>query len=354
MESSIRIKDIAKMAQVSVGTVDRVIHKRGEVSDESRKKVMAILEKTGYKPNLIARTLGNHKTFRVVALLPDASQDEYWKMAFEGVQKAEKDWSQYGIAIKVLFFDLYNKNSFKKSFKSAIKLQPDGMLTAPIFYQEAIEYFEICRSKKIPFAVFNNNIPETGSLTFIGQDLYVSGVVGAELLHINQTVPGTYAILHIYDDIHNSVHLSEKEKGFKSYFDSLPDQKCNVLSVDLNVSHEPTLEKELNQLLNTPDLKGILVTTSKGASIVSKLLEKHGKNGIRMVAYDLLEQNIFYLKKGIIDFLINQNSKRQAFTGITQLANYLVFKKDVVSNYHFPLEIITRSNLDSHQEWMDH
>jgi LacI family transcriptional regulator len=354
MESSIRIKDIAKMAQVSVGTVDRVIHKRGEVSDESRKKVMAILEKTGYKPNLIARTLGNHKTFRVVALLPDASQDEYWKMAFEGVQKAEKDWSQYGIAIKVLFFDLYNKNSFKKSFKSAIKIQPDGILTAPIFYQEAIEYFEICRSKKIPFAVFNNNIPKTGSLTFIGQDLYVSGVVGAELLHINQTVPGTYAILHIYDDIHNSVHLSEKEKGFKSYFDSLPDQKCNVLSVDLNVSHEPTLEKELNQLLNTPDLKGILVTTSKGASIVSKLLEKHGKNGIRMVAYDLLEQNIFYLKKGIIDFLINQNSKRQAFTGITQLANYLVFKKDVVSNYHFPLEIITRSNLDSHQEWMDH
>lgn len=342
------------MAQVSIGTVDRVIHKRGEVSEESFKKVMAILEKTGYKPNLIARTLGNHKTFKVIALLPDGSQDEYWGMAHEGVQKAEKNWSQYGITVRTIVFDLYDKNSFKKSFKSAIKLQPDGILTAPIFYQEALDLFQLCRTKKIPFAVFNNNVPKSGSLTFIGQNLYESGVVGAELLHINQKQPGTYAILHIYDDIHNSVHLSEKEKGFKDYFKKIKTEKCNVLSVDLNVSHVPTLEKELNQLLNDPDLKGIMVTTSKGASIVSKLLEKHGKNGIRMVAYDLLEQNVLYLKKGIIDFLINQNSKRQAFTGITQLANHLVFKKELETNYHFPLEIITRSNLNSHQEWMDY
>ena len=342
------------MAQVSVGTVDRVIHKRGEVSTESFKKVMDILEKTGYKPNLIARSLGNHKTFKLIALLPDPIKDEYWKMAYEGVQKAGKDWSQYGISIKILFFDLYDKNSFKKSFKAALKNQPDGILTAPIFYQEAIHFFQLCRSKKIPFAVFNNNIPKAGSLTFIGQNLYDSGVVGAELLHINQNQPGTYAILHIYDDIHNSVHLSEKEKGFKDYFKNLKTEKCNVLSVDLNLSHAPTLEKELNQLLNDPSLRGVMVTTSKGASIVSKLLEKHGKNGIRMVAYDLLEQNVLYLKKGIIDFLINQNSKRQAFTGITQLANHLVFKKDLAPAYHFPLEIITRSNLRSHQESIDH
>ena len=37
--SNIRIVDIAKMAGVSVGTVDRVIHNRGRVSEENRKKV---------------------------------------------------------------------------------------------------------------------------------------------------------------------------------------------------------------------------------------------------------------------------------------------------------------------------
>jgi len=354
MKGTIRIKDIAKMANVSIGTVDRVIHKRGEVSTESYQKVMAILEKTGYKPNLIARTLGNHRTFKVVALLPDAEQDEYWKLAHEGVLKAEHDWSQYGIVVKVMFFDLYDKKSFRKNFAAAIRLAPDGILTAPIFYQDAVEYFEQCQSLNIPFAVFNNNIPQTGSLTFIGQDLFESGIVGAELLHINQQQPGTYAMLHVYDDVHSSVHLSEKEKGFKHYFDGIKTHKCTVVSMDLNLSHEPTLEKELNQLLNVPDLKGIMVTTSKGASIVSRLLEKHGKNGIRLVAYDLLEENIQYLERGIIDFLINQNSKRQAFMGITQLSSHLVFKKDVLENYYFPLEIITRGNLHSHLMGADH
>ena len=41
--SNIRIVDIAKMAGVSVGTVDRVIHNRGRVSEENKKKVQAIL-----------------------------------------------------------------------------------------------------------------------------------------------------------------------------------------------------------------------------------------------------------------------------------------------------------------------
>ena len=180
----------------------------------------------------------------------------------------------------------------------------------------------------------------------MGQDLYQSGAVGAELLHINQADPGTYAILHIYDDIHNSVHLSEKEKGFKDYFASM--KQCKVISADLNLTHEATLEKELNDLLSNPELKGLLVTTSKGASIVSNMLEKHGKNGIRLVAYDLLQENLRYLNKGVIDFLINQNSRRQAFIGISQLANFLVFKKDASAEYLFPLEIITRQNLKSY------
>ena len=55
--SNIRIVDIAKMAGVSVGTVDRVIHNRGRVSEENRKKVQAILEMVNYQPNLMARSL---------------------------------------------------------------------------------------------------------------------------------------------------------------------------------------------------------------------------------------------------------------------------------------------------------
>lgn len=348
MNKKIRIKDIAKQAGVSVGTVDRVIHNRGEVSAESVKKVMDILEKTGYKPNLLARTLGSNKTYRIVALVPNPTQDEYWEQSSDGIKQAGEEWMQYGVQVESFHFDLYDKDSFLRAAETVFNAKPDGILTAPIFHQEAARFLERCQSANIPFVVFNNNITEAHSLSFIGQDLYQSGRVGAELLHLNQDTQGIYAILHIYDDIHNSVHLYEKEKGFKAYFDEQNGHRFQVVSLDLNYTHETTLEKELTDLFSNAQLKGLLVTTSKGASIVSKMLEKHGKNGIRLVAYDLIRENLHYLQNGTIDFLINQNAKRQTFIGIGQLANHLLFKKETPATYLFPLEIISRQNLQSY------
>ena len=48
----IRIKDIARLADVSVGTVDRVIHGRSGVSESSRKRVEEILKQLDYQPNM--------------------------------------------------------------------------------------------------------------------------------------------------------------------------------------------------------------------------------------------------------------------------------------------------------------
>lgn len=347
MNKKVRLKDIAKLANVSVGTVDRVIHKRGEVAEDSYKRVMAIVEKTGYTPNLIARTLGSNKSFKIVAVTPDPTQDEYWKFAQDGIAKAQEDWAQYSLQVRASKFDLYDKHSFAKAIKAAIRLKPNGLLVAPIFHHEALKAFELCRKNGIPFVLFNNNIPEAHPLSFVGQNLYQSGQLGAELLQISQHAPGTYAILHIYDDISNSTHLSEKEKGFKDYFRNMEGGKNKAVSFDLNFTHRKTLEKQINDLLSVKDLRGLLVTTSKGASIVSHMLEKHGKNGIRLVAYDLLKENVIQLNKGIIDFLINQNSKQQAYVGLSHLSNFLLFNK-APSGFLFPLEIITRQNLDSY------
>jgi LacI family transcriptional regulator len=348
MNKKIRLKDIAKMANVSVGTVDRVIHNRGEVAAESYNRVMAILEKTGYQPNLLARTLGSHKTFKIAVLIPNPQQDEYWSLSADGIKQAADEWSQYGVQVQPFHFDLYDKNSFQDSGAKALQTQPDGILIPPIFHQDSLQLVKACKAQNVPFVLFNNNLPESGALSFIGQDLYQSGRVGAGLLHGNMKRPGVFAILHVYDDVHNSVHLSEKEKGFKEYFEEEAGKDVTVKSIDLNYMHEPTIEKELNELLADPQLNGLLVTTSKGAFIVSKLLARHGKNGIRLVAYDLLEENVRFLNSGIIDFLINQNSKRQAFIGISQLANHLLFKKKAVENFLFPLEIITKQNLKSY------
>lgn len=57
------IKDVAKLAGVSISTVSRVINDSKPVSPEVRKKVLDIIEEIGYKPNEVARTLVTKKSF---------------------------------------------------------------------------------------------------------------------------------------------------------------------------------------------------------------------------------------------------------------------------------------------------
>ena len=66
----IRIKDIAQMAEVSVGTVDRVLHGRTGVSEASRKKVENILKQLDYQPNMYASALASNKKYIFACLLP--------------------------------------------------------------------------------------------------------------------------------------------------------------------------------------------------------------------------------------------------------------------------------------------
>ena len=57
----VTIKNIAELANVSIGTVDRVIHNRGEFSLKTEEKVRKVIKELNYKPNVIARSLVTKK-----------------------------------------------------------------------------------------------------------------------------------------------------------------------------------------------------------------------------------------------------------------------------------------------------
>ncbi len=347
-KKAIRIKDIAKAAGVSVGTVDRGLHNRGKVSDRALKKVNAALNKNEYRPNLIARTLGSNKAYKIVALLPSHEQDPYWALVYKGIIQSKHEWSHYGVHISTYGFDIEQKSSFEEVTAKALKAKPDGILMAPIFYNETLPFFKVIQKKRIPFALFNTNITESNALSFIGQDLYQSGRVAGELSCIGQNGGGTFGVLHVDEDLEDSVHLLQKEKGFRDYVNEFYHGNSTIESLNRTSSSDFSFKKKLATLLNKEDLKGIFVSSSKGTETGAIFLKSHGKNKIRLVGYDLLEKNIEYLNTGIIDFLIHQKPEQQAFEGISCLANHLIFKKEIRPINLFPLEVITRQNLASY------
>lgn len=67
------IKDIAKLAGVSVATVSRVINNNGRFSATTKEKVLKVIEETGYKMNYSAKNLRMNKSFTIGILVPDIS-----------------------------------------------------------------------------------------------------------------------------------------------------------------------------------------------------------------------------------------------------------------------------------------
>ena len=336
------------MAGVSAGTVDRVLHNRGKVSGDAFARVDEVLRKNNYKPNLIARSLGKGKKQRISVLIPDPVSDPYWQEVNLGIRQAEEEWAHYGTIIEAHFYVHDGAAALERIAKVAMKSKPDGFVMAPIFHPQAIPVINMLRELDIPYVLFNANIPESNPLSFIGQDLFQSGKLAGRLMNLGKDEGARFAILHIGEDIKDSVYLMEKDSGFRSYFNTCKTSR-NIIESH-NFDQDPkTLQQQVLRILEDSSLKGIYVTTSKALGSVASILMTHPrKEEVQLIGYDMLEENLYYLKQNVITFLINQNPKRQSFVGISHMANHLLFKKTFPATELFPLEIITQQNLDSY------
>ena len=100
------------MANVSRGTVDRVLHERGKISKKAYDKVIAVLREIKYQPNLIARSLKTHKSRRLAVLIPDYTKDAYWLPCVKGIQQAANEYEPFGIIMELHYFDPHNSKLF--------------------------------------------------------------------------------------------------------------------------------------------------------------------------------------------------------------------------------------------------
>ena len=147
----VRIKDIAKMADVSVGTVDRVIHGRSGVSESSRKRVEEILKQLDYQPNMYASALASNKKYAFACLLPLHEKGEYWTDVETGIHNAVETYSDFNVAVHLSYYDPYDYHSFAEASGQILALEPDGVMFAPTVPQYTKPFTDELTQHNIPY-----------------------------------------------------------------------------------------------------------------------------------------------------------------------------------------------------------
>ena len=340
------VKEIARRANVSLATVDRVLHNRTGVSEKTKQKINSIIEELNYQPNLLARTLASRKIYTLAILIPAVSAETaYWQGPLDGINKAEAELAQYGVRTDQYFFDQNDKKSFFEQTKKILQNPPDGILMAPSFIEESVIFTTACKKMQIPYVFINSDIPTTETLCYVGPHLYKSGYLAAHLAKLSNAGKGKMLIINISKEIENHHHLLRKEDGFRSYFKD-KHLSQDIIKIDINQTEYRAVEERLGEMFDAHKDIVLMFVTNSRVSSVARYLQKINRYDIRLIGYDFLPENIEYLKNGMIDFLICHKPDEQGYKGIKVLYQYLVLTMQADPVFYMPIDIVTRENFE--------
>ena len=98
------------------------------------------------------------------------------------------------------------------------------------------------------------------------------------------------------------------------------------------------------------DVKGIAVLNSRGY-ILADILQANDINDIRIVSFDLTQNNRRGLRSGYISALLCQKPELQGFNAVKAIINRLLYNRPVEKVHHLvPIDIIFRENLPFYRE----
>jgi DNA-binding LacI/PurR family transcriptional regulator len=202
------IRDVAKKANVGVGTVSRVINNSPSVREETRQKVLVAIEELNYRPNPIARQLSTGRTLTVGVVLPHLTMPSYVER-LRGVQRALAD-TEYDLVL----FSVENPSQRDTYFGDLTwTTRVDGVLviSLPPNDEQAARF----ASSTIPTILVDAYHPSLGSI--ITDDIEGGRIATEHLIKLGHT-----KIAFIGDFLETPFHPSTKYR-FQGFREALVD-----------------------------------------------------------------------------------------------------------------------------------
>lgn len=316
-------QQIAELAGVSRGTVDRALHNRGRVNPEVAARILQIAEELGYQPNSIGQALVRSKhAFRLGAILQSAETPTMQDVA-AGARQAAAELRVSGLEVELR--EVQGRDTFQvlRQIDELIAWGANGLAIAAGSAPELVQSIGRLHEQGIPVVTFNTDAPDSKRLCFVGMDNYRAGQTAAGLIH--QMLPNGGLVLPIAGHVNNGAHIS-RLRGFldvlrdASNIQLLPFQPCFDRD---DYAYEITQ----HTLRENPSLACVYITSNGQRGVCRAIEDERRKGRVRVIAYDLNEPNRRLLKSEDLSFVLDQMAYKQGKQPLQLLYNYLLNRK---------------------------
>jgi LacI family transcriptional regulator len=307
------IKDIARVAGVSVTTVSRALNGYSDVNEETRKKIMEVAKQLNYSPNTLARGLVMKKSKTIGLLVSgmnrESAKDNFTFQVLCGVNECA--------SVREYDLILFNTDSSRQREKTYTQLcrerKVDGVIIQGIKLDDP--YLKEVMESDIPCVLVDIPV-ETNTVGYVSTD----NVLGAKkaVEHLIELGHRNIAMVNGYDQAFVSKQrLKGYEKALKEH--GIKVQKNWV--VDGGFEEEKAKETVLSLLSSSPEITAIFCASdlmALGALKACKQLGISVPNDLSIVGYDdillasyvtppltTISQNIFEMGFEAADLLID-------------------------------------------------
>lgn len=345
--SKITIFDVAKKAGVSKGTVDRVLHNRGEVSAKSAAKVRKAIEDLNYRPNLYASLLASHKGHVIACLIPDSGAGEYWSLIHEGFEDGKEYARTLGAEVRIIRYNQYDVQSFRHACDQILEAGVSAVVLPPLFFDETMVFTDSLSKAGIPYIYVDTKMDDECCFAYYGMPTFSSGVLCGALLteRCDKDEVDQIAIIRLS---RKSDPTADRRAGFIKYINSnFP--KAVIHSVFINPEEPGHITEELNTFFDKH--KGIryMVMFNSRIHLISEWLRNNPCEKRRVIGFDNLEGNLELLREGSVDIIIAQHAAEQSKMAVTALVDYLLLhKKPACRDNYMHMDILTKYNIDNY------
>ena len=205
----VTIYEVAKASGVSLATVSRVINNTGTVKEDTKRTVLSVIKKLGYKPSGLAQALATNRTTNIGVIIPSANY-VYISNLVNGITQVCKD---KGFTL-LLYTTSHSREDALGCLERVIKSHVDGVI---VFDDELNgEDLEVFNSYGVPVIDVNNNViaSKIGCIPFgyehlikrIIEENFIRGDKKMTFLHVHNAgrllsrVENTFIKVHMEND----------------------------------------------------------------------------------------------------------------------------------------------------------